>query len=228
MHISNAVPNTRSGNYFWPMSLHEWVALFAEQISQTPPLEWVAVIASVAEVLLAWRNNVLLYPAGIISTGLFIYILADAGLYAESVLSVYYFVMSVYGWVHWIKRKGGTPLPITTTSKKEWLITVGIIVVSMTLFYSVIELYLHKYNNTGLALWDAWVSATAWAGMWLLARRKIENWLVLNVSNLFAIPLLVYKKLPLTSCLTLFLFVVAIFGYLEWKKLFRVQQEGSV
>ncbi len=131
--------------------------------------------------------------------------------------------MSVYGWLHWLRKKDQAPLPITHTSKKEWFITTGIILVSMGLFYSIIELYLHKYNNNYIALWDAWVSATAWAGMWLLARRKIENWIVLNLSNIFAIPLLLYKKLPLTSCLTLFLFIVAIFGYLEWKKLYRAQ-----
>lgn len=209
------------------MSGQEWTSLFINEISNTQPLEWVAVAASVAEVLLAWRNNVLLYPAGIISTGLFIYILAKTGLYAESVLSVYYFVMSVYGWIHWMRRKNKTPLPITKTSKKEWLITGGIVAVGVVVFYSVLELYMHRYNNTGIALWDAWVSATAWAGMWLLARRKIENWIVLNVSNIFAIPLLVYKKLPLTSCLTLFLFIVAIFGYLEWKKLYRASQEKA-
>lgn len=209
------------------MSGQEWTSLFINEISNTQPLEWVAVAASVAEVLLAWRNNVLLYPAGIISTGLFIYILAKTGLYAESVLSVYYFVMSVYGWIHWMRRKNKTPLPITKTSKKEWLITAGIVIAGVVLFYSVLELYLHRYHNTGIALWDAWVSATAWAGMWLLAKRKIENWVLLNVSNIFAIPLLVYKKLPLTSCLTLFLFIVAIFGYLEWKKLYRASQEKA-
>ncbi len=205
------------------MSLQDWILLFSEQIKQTSVLEWVAVATSVAEVLLAWRNNLLLYPAGVISTALYIYILSGAGLYAEAVLSAYYFIMSVYGWLHWLRKKDQAPLPITHTSKKEWFITTGIILVSMGLFYSIIELYLHKYNNNYIALWDAWVSATAWAGMWLLARRKIENWIVLNLSNIFAIPLLLYKKLPLTSCLTLFLFIVAIFGYLEWKKLYRAQ-----
>jgi nicotinamide mononucleotide transporter len=63
------------------------------------------------------------------------------------------------------------------------------------------------------------VSATAWAGMWLLSKRKIENWVLLNVSNFFAIPLLLYKQLPLFAALTSFLFLVAIFGYLDWRKI---------
>jgi nicotinamide mononucleotide transporter len=67
-------------------------------------------------------------------------------------------------------------------------------------------------------VWDAFVSATAWAGMWLLARRKVENWVFLNISNLFAVPLLFYKKLPMFAVLTVFLFVVACFGYFDWKR----------
>ncbi len=65
------------------------------------------------------------------------------------------------------------------------------------------------------------IRATAWAGMWLLAKRKIENWILLNISNLFAIPLLLYKQLPLFAGLTLFLFIVAVLGYYEWRKIIR-------
>nr|WP_290938320.1 nicotinamide mononucleotide transporter family protein [Haliscomenobacter sp.] len=77
---------------------------------------------------------------------------------------------------------------------------------------------LHTYTDSDVSLLDAFVSSTAWAGMWLLAKRKLENWVWLNVSNLVAIPLLLYKELLMFSILTLFLFVVAIFGYLDWKK----------
>jgi nicotinamide mononucleotide transporter len=77
---------------------------------------------------------------------------------------------------------------------------------------------LHFFTESTVPLWDAFVSATAWAGMWLLARRKLENWILLNISNLAAIPLLFIKNLPLTGLLTLFLFIVAIQGYYSWKK----------
>jgi nicotinamide mononucleotide transporter len=72
--------------------------------------------------------------------------------------------------------------------------------------------------------WDAFISSTAWAGMWLLARRKIENWIFLNISNLFAIPLLIHKKLPMFALLTSILFIVAIFGFLEWKRILHKKQ----
>jgi nicotinamide mononucleotide transporter len=72
---------------------------------------------------------------------------------------------------------------------------------------------------------DAWVSATAWAGMWLLAKRKIENWILLNISNAFAIPLLFYKQLPLYALLTAFLFIVAVLGYFDWMKILKQKNE---
>jgi nicotinamide mononucleotide transporter len=177
-------------------------------------LQWVAVVFGVAEVLLAWKNNILLYPAGIISTVLTIYIYAASKLYAESALNGYYFVMSVYGWWHWHKRKDEPPLPVAWTSRREWGITGAIVAGGFVIQY----LLLHRYTDSTVPVWDAWVSATAWAGTWLLARRKIENWVLLNVSNIFAIPLLFYKRLPLFAGLTIILFVVACIGYFDWIK----------
>ena len=182
-------------------------------------LQWVAVVFGVAEVLLAWKNNIGLYPAGIISTVLTIYIFAASKLYAESVLNGYYFVMSVYGWWHWHKRKNERPLPIGRTNGREWGVTAAIVVLGFGLQYFL----LRRYTDSTVPAWDAWVSATAWAGTWLLARRKIENWVLLNVSNIFAIPLLFHKGLPLFAGLTIILFVVACFGYFDWTKKFKAQ-----
>jgi nicotinamide mononucleotide transporter len=182
-------------------------------------LQWVAVIFGVAEVLLAWKNKILLYPAGIISTVLTIYIYASSKLYAESVLNGYYFVMSVYGWWHWHKRKNEPPLPIARTNRNEWGITTAIVLLGFVIQYFL----LRRYTDSTVPAWDAWVSATAWAGTWLLARRKTENWLLLNLSNIFAIPLLFYKHLPLFAWLTVILFLVACLGYFDWNKRLKTQ-----
>ena len=87
----------------------------------------------------------------------------------------------------------------------------------------VLYLLLKNFTPSNVPVWDALVSSTAWAGMWLLARRKIENWILLNISNLFAIPLLFYKQLPLFALLTLFLFIIAFFGYFDWRRIYRRQ-----
>lgn len=201
------------------MELKPWLDLFIEQIKDTAALQWVAVIFGVTEVLLAKKNNVLLYPAGIISSALSIFLLVDALLYAEAALSTYYVVMSIYGWIYWMRRKNEPPVKITYSTKRDWTITLVISFGGWAILYFILK----NYTNSDVPLMDAWISSTAWAGMWLLARRKIENWILLNVSNLFAIPLLFYKNLPLFGMLTAFLFVVACFGYFEWKKKAEVE-----
>lgn len=193
-----------------------------EQWQHTTPLEIIAVTFGVLQVLLAYKNTVWLYPAGLVATGIYtwIFIQPHIRLYAEAGLNGYYFIMSIYGW--WLWRRGRSSeepgLMITRANRRDWQTTLGILVFGWLLLYAV----LRGFTDSNTPVMDAFVSAAAWGGMWLLAKKKLENWLVLNLSNLVAIPLLFYKKLPLTACLTLFLFVVAIFGYFRWKKQMKV------
>jgi len=199
------------------MGLHYWWQLFYTQLFATGWLQWLAFILGVAEVLFARVNNIWLYPTGIVSTLLSIYILLAAGLYADSFLNGYYLVMSIYGWQHWLTKNNLPPIKISRCTTQDWfvvfLISAGGFVVSATA--------LKLLTPSTVPYWDAWVSSTAWAGTWLLAKRKTENWLVLNLSNAFAIPLLFYKQLPLFGVLTIFLFIIAVQGYFEWGKIAR-------
>jgi nicotinamide mononucleotide transporter len=202
------------------MDIQYWAQLFWQQITHTGILEWLAVLLGVAEVLLAKANKITLYPTGIAATLLATYILFAVGLYAECLLNIYYVVMSIYGWWYWVKKKNHPPVRITWCNRREWLIVISIVVAGFGLLYFA----LIKFTSSTVPLWDAWVSATAWAGMWLLAKRKIENWVLLNVSNAFAIPLLFHKQLPLFALLTLFLFIVAVLGYFQWRKIIRQEK----
>lgn len=202
---------------------------FVVELRATEWLQWVAVGFAVAEVLLAKANNILLYPAGIIASLLFIFLFIEAGLYAESGLNLYYLVMSIYGWAYWTKKKGQPPVPVTYTNTKEKMIAGGIAVAGTLLIWTLIPRFAKAFDlpPSTVPFWDAWVTATAWAGMWLLARRKVENWILLNISNAFAVPLLFHKHLPLSALLTVFLFIIAVLGYIEWKKIIR-QNASSV
>lgn len=204
--------------------LVNWLTELAEQILQTPILHWVGVICGVIQVLLAKANKVLLYPFGIASILITIFVLYEAGLYAEILLNLYYLVMSVFGWAYWITRQAETPVKAAYSTGREWYVTALIVVIGFPLLYYALV----HFTDSTVPVWDAWVSATAWAGMWLLAKRKIENWILLNISNAFAIPLLMYKHLYLYALLTLFLFIVAIFGYVEWKRIIRRERNGEV
>ena len=189
--------------------------LFVQEIVQTGWLQWFAVALGVAEVLFARANKVWLYPTGIASILLTVYLFFQSGLYAECALNGYYLVMSIYGWWYWSKKKNHAIVRITRCNSREWVI---VLIIALPGFL-LLAFLLKNFTQSTVPYWDAFVSSTAWAGMWLLARRKIENWILLNISNAFAIPLLFYKNLPLYAVLTIFLFVIAILGWIDWNRI---------
>ncbi len=204
------------------MNIQEWMRLLWQQIMETGILQWISVLLGVIEVILARQNKVWLYPTGIAATMIAACILFQAGLYAECLLNGYYIVMSVYGWWYWIKKKDQPEVKVTRCNKREWITVISI---SAGGFF-LLAIVLKYFTPSAVPFADAWVSATAWAGMWLLAKRKIGNWILLNVSNLFAIPLLFYKQLPLYALLTIFLFCVAISGYIKWRRILKNEKRS--
>lgn len=196
--------------------------MMQEILSKTTLLEWFGVCFSVIQVLLAQRNNIHNYLFGIAGIVLAMFVKFNAKLYAEFTLDFYYLVMSVYGWMFWKfgKQKNETPITYTTTTEKYKAVT--IVLVAFAIFY----FSLIHFTNSDVPFWDAIVTAFAWAGMWLMAKRKIENWIFLNISNIFAIPLLIHKNLYLYAALTALLFIVAIFGYINWHKIIKKEQNA--
>jgi len=170
-----------------------------------------------------------LYPAGIISTVIYtwLFVKPSVKLYADAILNSYYFIMSVYGWILWTKNKNGAEsVQVSFNNRRDWIITLSICGFGWIALYLLLTKFFPAifpwYTPSDVAIWDAFISATAWSGMWLLAKRKIENWVLLNVSNIIAIPIYIYKGMPFTACLTLFLFIVAVLGYFEWRKIYYI------
>jgi nicotinamide mononucleotide transporter len=204
--------------------IEQWLGLFVQQIKDTPYLEWIGVSFGVIEVFLARANKVWLYPAGLASICITIYVMFHAGLFAECLLNSYYFVMSVYGWWLWRHRSTTQSLKITFATPRDWKIVGFIVLGGFVVLYAVLS----TCTPSTVPIWDSAVSCTAWAGMWLLANRKVENWILLNISNILAIPLLFHKDLALYATLTTFLFVVAIQGYFGWKKRAELHTISSI
>jgi len=190
-----------------------------QALLQTSWLERLSVLCGITQVILSKNNKISNYLFGIMGIILGSYVLFESKLYAEIVLNMYYLVMSVYGWWFWMSNKTLPQQLITYTSKAEWYKVIGIVFGGFIILY----LALINFTDSDVPVWDAWVSCTAWAGMWLLAKRKMENWILLNISNFFAIPLLIHKDLYLFAALTSFLFFMAILGYLNWKKIYSKQ-----
>ncbi len=186
-------------------------------LQQTTWQEWLGVFFSVFQVLLARKNNSNNYLFGIAGISLTLYVMIQSKLYAEFTLNLYYLVMSIYGWLYWKFGKRRSETTISETTNNEKLSTAGIVIGTFSIFY----FFLTNFTDSDVPILDSLVSAFAWAGMWLMARRKIENWILLNISNIIAIPLLIHKGLYLYAVLTAFLFIVAISGYLEWRKSIR-------
>ncbi|REC43603.1 nicotinamide riboside transporter PnuC [Chryseobacterium sp. 5_R23647] len=193
-------------------------------LQQTTWQEWLGVFFSVFQVLLARKNNSNNYLFGIAGISLTLYVMIQSKLYAEFTLNLYYLVMSIYGWLYWKFGKRKSETTISETTKNEKLITVGIVIGTFSIFY----FFLTNFTDSDVPILDSLVSAFAWAGMWLMARRKIENWILLNISNIIAIPLLIHKGLYLYAILTAFLFIVAISGYLEWRKIIKTKSVAVV
>lgn len=186
-------------------------------LQQISLAQWFGVLFSVLQVTLAARNNSINYLFGIAGILLSLYVMFNAKLYADFTLSLYYLVMSIYGWAFWKYGKKKTEVQISFTTTKEKGITAGIVVGTFLFFW----LFLTHFTDSDVPIWDSVVTAFGWAGMWLMAKRKIENWIILNISNIISIPLMLHKDLPLYALLTAFLFVMAIFGYLKWYKLLK-------
>src|SRR5689334_17261219 len=114
----------------------EWFRLLVQQLQQTAPLEWAGMIFGVLSVLLARANKVSLYPTGIISTGIYIYIFLQPSvkLYADALLNVYYLVMSIYGWILWTRKKG-QEVTISVAKRRDWTIAALIVLAGWVLLY---------------------------------------------------------------------------------------------
>ena len=180
-------------------------------------LEIIAVIFGFLSVWYSKQENILVYPTGIISTVIFVYLLWQWELLGDMMINFYYASMSIYGWYVWTRKVDAVHFtPVTRTTRREKLWSVLIFVATLIFVYGVYEAF-DKWNN-----WTAYVdtvtTAIFFVGMWLMARKKIENWIYWIIGDLISVPLYFYKGLTFTS-LQYFLFtIIAVFGYFAWKK----------
>lgn len=208
------------------MSFVEIYRQFIEGMKHTGWLEYLAVFAGIASVWFSRIENILVYPIGLINTIIYIWLSIKGHLLGEASVNFYYTVMSIYGWILWTKkdRQQHHVVIITESNKKEWLQQI----VFFGAFYFAIFLsltYLKEKFAPGAIPWaDAFASATAYTGMWLMARKKVESWYWWIATNISSIPLYFVKHYVFTSLYYLVLLGLAIFGLLEWMKRARLQK----
>lgn len=188
---------------------------------QTTPIEAVAVIMGIVSVWYSRKENILVYPTGLINTTLYIYLSFKGHLLGEASVNLYYTIMSLYGWYLWTRKtedKTNFVLQITHSNKKEWL--------QQLLFFGVIYAIIYlllTYAKTAFAPeaipWaDAFASATAYTGMWLMAKKKVESWIWWILTNIASIPLYFIKGYAFTSVQFIVLLILAIAGWISWNQ----------
>lgn len=196
------------------MNFHEIYRQFFTDIQQTTWLEFMAGICGIASVVYSRMENILVYPVGMVSTAISIYLYLSHGLYADASVNFYYTVMSVAGWVLWARKKDGhAALSITRSDRKDWrnaLIFFGVC-------WIVLFVLLKKFTDSTVPQADAFTSAAAFTGMWLMNKKKLENWTWWIITDLASIPLNFYKHLVFLSFQYLVFLVLAVLGYLSWR-----------
>ena len=201
-----------------------FIAPYKEYSITDISLEGIAVVMGLLSVWFAKKDKIEVYPTGMISTAIYVYLLLKAGLMGDFLINAYYFIMSIYGWIFWTQQKEGVVLhqiDRMNRSEKKW--SVFLFILSM-LFVGGVYGLLGKWNSWTAPV-DTFTTALFFVGMWLMARRKIAHWIFWIVGDVISIPLYLYKGLALTSFQYLIFTIIAIFGFIAWKKVYNSNRQ---
>jgi len=204
-------------------------------------LEASGTIFGILSVYFSIKKNIWVYPTGIISTLIYVYILFNIGLLGDCMINVYYTAMSIYGWILWSKNsKDHIHVEVSWATKREWIFASFLFVISsmmVTVLYYYKPYIDNQFSFEGISLglyhldWANWLDVVTTSiflvGMWLMAKRRIENWFFWIVGDLICIPMLIYKELGITSVQYLVFTIMAIIGYVNWKKSFKEQKSAK-
>jgi nicotinamide mononucleotide transporter len=186
-----------------------------EGIRQLSILEALGVIFGLLSVWFAKRESILVFPTGIISVLIYVYLCFITRLYADMSINAYYFFMSVYGWYYWSRKdQADHQTSITNNTRREWIWTISILILSFILLSQV----LIHFTDSDVPIIDALTTAIFFVGMQLMAKKKIENWIAWIIGDFISIPLYYYKGLVLTSFQFFVFLIIAVLGYRSWKK----------
>jgi nicotinamide mononucleotide transporter len=202
------------------LSFQEIWQQFIEGMKNTTWLEYIAVFAGIASVWYSRVENILVYPVGLINTIIYIWLSIKGQLFGEASVNLYYTVMSIYGWMLWTKKdkEQHTIVHVKFSDHRWWLYQLSFFAAFyLTIFISLT--FLKRSFAPGAIPWaDAFASATAFTGMWLMTKKKVESWYWWIATNIASIPLYFVKHYVFTSVYYLVLLIMAVGGLIEWRK----------
>ncbi len=213
-------------------------------------LEFTAAAFGVASVFYARKENILVFPTGIISTGIYVYLLSQWSLYGDLIINIYYTLMSLYGWYQWNKviDDKDSHIAISRTNTADKLKAVGIFAFTSVFVIAVYRYYNVMPNNLGFSdsvdyarqkltsgsledfrmatpFLDTFTTGIFFSAMWLMANKKIENWILWIAGNIVSIPLYFVKGYGFTGIQYTIFLILAVLGYLSWRKIIEQQKQ---
>jgi len=202
------------------MTSDQIIKQFIDGMLQTSLLEYIAVFFGIASVWYSKKEDILVYPVGLVSTIIYTYLSLNGHLFGEASVNVFYTVMSIYGWILWTRKDPQQHLliMISRSSLREWTFQLSFFAVMYGVIFISLNL-LKTYFAPGAIPWaDALASATAYTGMWLMAKKKLESWYWWIATNTASIPLYFVKGYVFTSVFYFVLLIMAFWGLAAWRK----------
>lgn len=182
-------------------------------------LEFLAFVFGIASVFYAKKENILVYPTGLVTTVITVYLLYQAKYFADMTMNIYYSVMSVYGWYKWTSKSSEPDLEITRTTHREKVIGVLLFIATALITYLVYKFFDYKLEIPNYI--DIFTSGLFFTAMWYMALKKIENWTLWIIGDCIVVPLFAYRGLWMLSLQYLIFTILAIMAYLEWKRILQ-------
>ena len=205
------------------------IDFFLEPYKNTPLfdiiIELLVFFFGITSVVYAKKENILVFPTGIIATILTVYLLYKAGYFADMTINVYFSIMSIYGWMNWAKTKNDVSVyQISRTNFKQKIIGVILFLVTIVVMYGVYTLFDRPILQENYI--DIFTSGLFFVGMWFMAIKKIENWTLWIIADLISIPLYGYRGLGILSLQFLIFTVLAVMAYIEWNKIIKNKEQN--
>jgi nicotinamide mononucleotide transporter len=190
-------------------------------------LEFVAFVFGIMSVWFAKKENILVYPTGLIATIITTYLLYIAGYLGDMMINGYFTIMSVYGWYKWAQKGNDTEvIAITRTNNREKIIGIALFFVTVFVVFGIYKFFDYEIKMANYI--DIFASGIFFTGMWYMALKKIENWTLWILGDIIVTPLYAYRGLGMLSLQYLIFTILAISAYLEWKKILNSSQNREV
>ncbi|GAB4093222.1 nicotinamide mononucleotide transporter family protein [Flaviaesturariibacter terrae] len=210
--------------------MHDFFEQFWQGLRLTTPLEFIAVISGIVSVWFSRKENIWVYPVGLVNTAIYMYLSIKGDLFGEATVNLYYTIMSIYGWILWARRneRQQHAVRITFSTSREWLQEIAFFAAFYIAIFFALDYVKGAFQANTIPAADAFASATAFTGMWLMARKKVESWYWWIATNIASIPLYYVKGYVFTSVLFFILLLMAFWGLAEWKERARSAQKVVV